>query len=53
MIEINRQGNNINQIARHLNTGGKIDPSVKEVFEEVQNEYRELKKVLYNIAKKI
>lgn len=42
MYEMNRIGNNLNQIARHLNSGGKLDKTVLQILVNIEDEMRQL-----------
>ena len=51
IIEVNRIGNNLNQIAKHLNESEQNQ--TKELLNEYQNEIQSLDQKLRNMLKKI
>lgn len=42
LYEMNRIGNNLNQIARYLNSGGKLDKTVLQILVNIEDEMRRL-----------
>jgi len=50
LAELKRQGNNLNQISRHLNEYGGFSDSAKTVMNECWKSYRDLSKLSEVIA---
>ena len=40
MLQLNRMGVNVNQIARHLNSGGQLDEEIRQTLAQIM-EYAE------------